>query len=120
MQLGLTTEVHNIKVTDGDTVVVDVIKEISVRLLPEEGSFDAPEVSRPKTEEEKVRGLAAKNYLEDKIAAAIANGDEIIVHIPFGGRGKVKDISTLGRVLGKVYINGKNIIDEEMLEKYRK
>lgn len=120
MQLGITTEVHDMQVTDGDTVVVNVIKEIAIRLLPEDGKFDAPEISHPKTEEEKVRGLAAKKYLEDKIAAAIANGDEIVVYIPFGGRGKVKDISTLGRVLGKVYINGKNIIDEEMLEKHRK
>lgn len=118
MNLGLTTEVHDIEVIDGDTVRVKVIKEFDIRLLPEEGSYDAPEISKPKTKEEKDRGLAAKQYLIDKIKSA--GTESVIVYIPFEGRGKFKDITTLGRVLGKVYINGKNIIDEVMLDKYRK
>lgn len=118
MNLGLTTEVYDIEVIDGDTVRVKVIKEFDIRLLPEHGSYDAPEISRPKTGEEKVRGLEVKKYLQEKIDSA--GKEKIVVHIPFEGRGKFKDITTLGRVLGKVYINGENIIDKLMLEKYRK
>jgi endonuclease YncB( thermonuclease family) len=120
MQLGLTTEVHEITVTDGDTVKVKIIKEIDIRLLPDEGSYDAPEISHPKTKEEKERGLAAKEYLAKRIAAAVSENAQVVVYIPFEGRGKFKDITTLGRVLGKVYINGENILDEKMLTEYRK
>lgn len=118
MNLGLTTEIHEIEVIDADTVRVRVIKEIDIRLMPDEGRYDAPEIFHHKSPEEKQRGLEAKEYLEDKIKKA--EKENIVVYIPFGGRGKVKDISTLGRVLGKVYINDENIIDKTMLEKYRK
>ncbi len=117
-ELGLSTKVHSINNIDGDTVRVTVLVEFDVRLLPETGRYDAPEISHPKNAEEKRRGLEVEEYLRKKLTEA--DIDDITVFIPFRGRGKIGDNMTLNRPKGKIYIKGENVIDEKMIRDYSK
>ena len=95
--------VEVLRVVDGDTVDVridlgfDVWHKCRVRLV----GINAPE-SRPRDKEEKKRGLAAQEWLIDRIA------DES-VELHSQGKGKY------GRVLGELYIDETNI-NQEMIE----
>ena len=92
-----------VKIVDGDTVDVridlgfDVWHKCRVRLV----GINAPE-SRTRDKEEKERGLAAKEWLIDRLA------DES-VELHSQGKGKY------GRVLGELYIDETNI-NQEMIE----
>ena len=98
-------QAHVGRVVDGDTVDVmidlgfDIWTKQRVRLL----GIDAPE-SRTRDLEEKERGLAATDWLTDRI------GDEVLTLVTeYDSRGK------FGRVLGTFYLDGVNI-NEEMIE----
>lgn len=94
-----------IRVIDGDTIVAEVdlgfntFKKVKVRL---EG-IDAPEV-RTRDLEEKQRGIASKEYLEDVFATS---KDFTLVS---------KKVDKYGRCLGTIHVGEINI-NEEMLEK---
>jgi micrococcal nuclease len=93
-----------IRVIDGDTIIAEVdlgfniYTKVSVRL---EG-IDAPEV-RTRDLEEKKRGLASKEYLED-----IFSLDKSFIL-------DSKKIDKYGRCLGTIYLGDTNI-NEEMIE----
>lgn len=90
--LGWTTHCRIVSVIDGDTLDVEVKRTIRVRLL----ACYSPE-SRTKDLAEKSRGLAAKEHME---SAAV--GCDALLHVP-GGK-DTKDLTTLGRVLGHVWL----------------
>ncbi len=81
-----------IRIIDGDTIVVRSQIEYQVRLL----DCWSPE-SRTKDLEEKRRGLIAKARM-----AELASDKSCRVFLPSSGR--VEDMVTMGRVLGRVWI----------------
>jgi len=89
------------RVVDGDTVkaVVDlgfnIFKNTTIRLY----GIDAPE-TRTKNEEEKVKGLEAKEYLR-VIFDAITEEDTLIL--------QSEKLDGFGRSLGVIYYNDVNI-----------
>ena len=88
-----------LRVVDGDTVDVridlgfDVWHKCRVRLM----GINAPE-SRTRDKEEKVRGLAAKEWLSKEFYDAVDP-----IELQSHGKGK------FGRILGEFFINGINI-----------
>lgn len=90
--LGWTTNCRIVSAIDGDTIDVEVKRTIRVRLL----DCWSPE-SRTTNADEKRRGIAAKEHME---AAAV--GCDAVLHVP-GGK-DTKDLTTLGRVLGHVWL----------------
>lgn len=79
-------------VYDGDTITVSVKKTFKVRML----DCWAPEV-RTKDKEEKLRGIASKEYLN----SLIKKGDRVVVEIPMTEN--IADSFTFGRILAHVW-----------------
>jgi endonuclease YncB( thermonuclease family) len=102
---GWTTPCTVVDVYDGDTVVVDVTRRLRVRLT----GLWCDEI-RGGTAETKAAGQAAKAALEDFLADAKA----VVLHVPFEDD-DFKDRLTMGRVLGKLFADGKDI-SVEMVE----
>lgn len=99
---GMTLPCKVINVVDGDTLDVQVVQLVRVRLL----ECWAPE-SRTLNLKEKQRGLASKRNLH-----AMANAKSATVWIPIGGA--FRDSLTLDRVLGHVWIEGQAASLSEM------
>lgn len=91
---GWSTPCRIVSTIDGDTIDVEVKRTIRVRLL----DAWAPE-SRTTNADEKKRGLASKEHLR-----AMAEGCDATLFVPAGPDGDVKDLTTLGRVLGQVWL----------------
>lgn len=94
--LGVTLKCRIAEVYDGDTVTVEWTHSARVRLL----DCWAPEI-RTKDFAEKERGLAAKKFLQQ-----IAEGKPAILHVPSGEANKFGDLTSMGRVLGDVWVVG--------------
>ena len=100
---GWTTEGVVTRVVDGDTLDITVTRTLRVRLLdcwaPE--SKSDPRVAEDQREREKAAGIASKNNL-----IKLASGASVRLHIPTDGSGVVARVSTMGRVLGTVWVAG--------------
>ena len=103
-----------VRVVDGDTVDVDIdlgfgvwMRNQRIRMY----GIDTPE-SRTRDLDEKARGKLAAQYIIDHVD----NGDEVVIKTEKDGKGK------FGRILGKIFIDGKNInqsmIDEHLAVEY--
>ena len=101
------------RVLDGDTI--DVIIDLGFDLYKKErvrvAGVDTPE-KRTKDEEEKALGYDATHWLEEKLAAAIAGEEDLIIRTELvGGVGKY------GRLLGWLYIGDAEVsLNEQMIE----
>lgn len=98
---GYTTMALCNRVIDGDTIEVSVIKTIRVRLLDcwaPEIHLD-PRVPEDKRVEKKQRGFESKSNLE-----ALVDGKEVIIEVPTSADGIASEATTMGRVLGHVYL----------------
>lgn len=96
---GWTTTAEVTSVYDGDTVTVKVTKEFHVRLI----DCWAAEV-RTKDDGEKQRGIAARDYLRGLI-----DGRGVILEIPTRHNGDVGKSISMSRVLGRIYLDGKDV-----------
>jgi endonuclease YncB( thermonuclease family) len=94
--LGITARAHVVRVIDGDTLELMLTIPMVVRLL----DCWAPE-SRTLDLAEKKLGLAAKQHLSELTLDGLGT-----VHIPTGTAHSVQDVMTLGRVLGRVWMDG--------------
>lgn len=94
--LGVAEHVRIVNVIDGDTIEVEVVRRARVRLL----DCWAPE-SRTTDLAEKKLGLAAKERL-----AELAAGKTATLFVPTGAAALVGDVTTLGRFLGHVWLDG--------------
>jgi endonuclease YncB( thermonuclease family) len=94
--LGIALRCQVVDVVDGDTIEVEVTQRVRVRLV----DCWAPE-SRTKDLAEKRRGLAAKARLE-----TLAKGRPATLFVPTGDARTLGDVTTLGRLVGKVWIDG--------------
>ena len=108
--LGLTKPIKIYEVIDGDTVKGKIEIDVTIRL----DGYDAPEIRQPKTPEEKQRGVAAKQFLK-----SIISGDAVL-HVPFTEQQRFVDITTLGRVIGRVFVDGKDISELMVKEGHTK
>jgi endonuclease YncB( thermonuclease family) len=89
---GLTIDGEIVRVIDGDTLILRSSMEYRIRLL----DCWAPE-TRTRDAEEKPRGLASKNRMEELAPA----GETVRVFIPVGHT--AGDSLTFSRVLGRVW-----------------
>ncbi len=100
------------RVIDGDTVdvVIDLGFEIFINERVRLAGIDAPE-TRTRDWIEKQKGIATKNWLQDRLNDAYESDTPIILRTTkYNPRGK------FGRCIGTLYIEGTNI-NEEMLYK---
>ena len=105
------TEIN--RVLDGDTIDVtidlgfDLYKKERVRIA----GVDTPE-KRTRNLEEKALGIAATNWLKEKLDGAIDGNDELSIRTELvGGVGKY------GRLLGWLYIGDGNVsLNEQMID----
>ena len=98
---GFTTDARIVRIIDGDTVDIEVVRKVRVRL---EDCW-CPE-TRTRDREEKVRGYAAKRHLRDFIWE---HGADLVVFIAASDDNELKDIFTFGRVVGRVFVDGVDI-----------
>jgi endonuclease YncB( thermonuclease family) len=89
--LGFTTKAVLKRIKDGDTFVVEIRRELTIRLL----DCWAPEVHG----DEKPLGIAARDYL----ASLVAPGDELVIRIRGNEEGDLAELMTLGRVLADAW-----------------
>jgi len=113
---GWTTEVEIKRVYDGDTLIVDVRRILTVRLK----DCWCSEI-RTRNKDEKKKGIAARNHLRE-ILSENKNQDtgklkyaKAVLHIPADEDSEIKDVFTFGRVLGHIFIDGKDV-SEIMIE----
>ena len=113
---GWTTDIEIKKVYDGDTVVVEIKRELTVRLM----DCWCSEI-RTRNKKEKTKGIAARNHLrkilfeKKEIDTGKLAYTKATLHIPADDENQLKDIFTFGRVLGYIFVGGKNI-SEVMVE----
>ena len=116
---GWTTRGIISRVIDGDTVEVTIKRTIRVRL---QGCW-APETrldpSLPSIDREaaKLRGIASADHLR-----RIADGRECTLHIPtHPADGETQDIGdslSMGRAVGRVWINGTDLAELQVRSKF--
>lgn len=106
-----TTPAKVIRVIDGDTLEMELRHTIRVRLLdcwaPE--SKSDPRLPESDRSAAKARGLAARQHLRD-----LCEGREVILHVPTDGSGDLSRIWTLGRVLGRVWVDGVEVSERQV------
>lgn len=94
--LGHTVACRVAAVIDGDTIEVEVVRRVRVRLL----SCWAPE-TRTLDEREKEQGLEAKAAL-----SALALGRDATLFVPTADAPRLGDVWSFDRVLGHVWLDG--------------
>lgn len=91
------------KIIDGDTVDIEVKRVIRVRLLDcwaPESKIDS-RISPEKQQAEKAAGLKAKQDL-----ATLALNKPVILSVPTDPSGDLMKSTSMGRVLGRVWLSG--------------
>lgn len=91
------------KIIDGDTVDIEVKRVIRVRLLDcwaPESKIDS-RISPEKQQAEKTAGLKAKQNL-----ATLALNKPVILSVPIDPSGDLMKSTSMGRVLGRVWLSG--------------
>lgn len=96
--LGISARCFCTNVIDGDTLDIELRIPLRIRLL----DCWAPE-SRTKNLDEKKDGIASKESLR-----RLAQGKHGHVFVPTMNALSVGDVLTLGRVLGRVWIDGRD------------
>lgn len=97
--LGVTIPARVLSVHDGDTLKVECRVVMDVRLL----DCWAPEI----TGATKESGIKSKLNLQ-----RMAEGKSAVLHVPWNG--EIGKMTSLGRVLGKVIVNGKDMSAEQV------
>ena len=138
--LGLTTIVKVDKITDGDTINVILERILKIRILNDKVYFDAPETFRPKNEEEREAGKRATQKLFELLTKEVEEQQtyyvpvdvgigetlyrkvvrtikirvfrEIVLHIPQTSKGRMSDVTQLGRFGGMIFADGVEVSQE--------
>jgi len=106
--LGWTTPIKVKRIIDGDTIVAEIRKEITVRITDEDGTFNTPE-TRGASAQEEFEGEQAKKALYNIIDFA----DEVVIFIPTDSDGQIKDAFSIGaRVVGYIFADGKDVTEK--------
>jgi endonuclease YncB( thermonuclease family) len=106
-QLGWTTPIKVKRVIDGDTIVAEITKEITIRITDEDGTFNTPEI-RNATDAEEYFGELAKTTLIN----ILDKSKEVVMFVPTDIDGQLKDIFSIGaRVVGYVFADEVDITE---------
>jgi endonuclease YncB( thermonuclease family) len=98
--VGLTTVGRVVSVQDGDTLKVEIKFVADIRLL----DCWAPEIKG----DERQKGFSSRDHLKK-----LAEGKNAVVHIPLTHE-NIGRATSMGRILGKVYINGDDLSYEQI------
>ena len=98
--IGWTTSSKIKRCIDGDTTIVAIEKILNIRLI----DCWTPE-TRTKDLKEKKRGLFCKKKLQQ----FLNNKQNVITYIPADQEGQIKDVFSLSRVLGRIFVNEQDI-----------
>lgn len=101
--LGWTTDCKLVRVIDGDTIVVTIERELTVRMLSSKGRYNTPEMSTGEL------GAKYKQILIRFLESAPM--DSLVLYIPASEDDQIKDVFTFGRVLGHVFSDSVNVGD---------
>lgn len=93
---GITTAARVVNVVDGDTIDVEIVRRVRVRLC----DCWAPE-SRTRNLEEKAAGLASTDYMRRVCPV----GMPVTLFIPAAAGGVLEKAFSMGRVLGYLWVN---------------
>lgn len=104
---GINTRCTVVDVYDGDTVTVEIKYTVKVRLL----DCWAPEVRG----EQKEKGLKSRDRLRELIL-----NKKGILSVPAKNANSMDDLFTFGRVLGYLWVDGKNVSNLMVKEGYAK
>ena len=103
---GWTTKARVVYVLDGDTVEVEVVRKLRIRVL----DCWAPE-TRTRDLDEKARGIVSKENLQRLQPA----GSPVTVAIPSSVDGDVQDVLTMGRFLAHMWnADGVNVAEAQV------
>lgn len=91
---GLSTEVNYVRTVDGDTIEFEIVRTFKIRLR----GINVYEGDTEKGEE-------ATEYVDGKLCDA----EDIIVFIPSNDPVKFLDINSFERIVGDVYVDGRNL-----------
>jgi hypothetical protein len=124
--LGWTTSVKVVRVIDGDTVEVSVTKTFMVRLQDDDDEFNAPEIRRPASDEERKCGQECKRYLYNLLFDTTSGlgmfddypKDNVVLHIDTKESGKMASLFTFTRIKGHLFVDGKDVTED--LNKFMK
>ncbi|MEM6799289.1 MAG: thermonuclease family protein [Planctomycetota bacterium] len=103
---GITLPVRIVEVVDGDTITVEFTTRARVRL---EDCW-APE-TRTRDAGEKVRGFESAEHLR---GISLGRRGLLSVSISDQGRGLLGDVFSFGRLVGRVYVGGKDLAAEQI------
>lgn len=92
--LGLTTKAKVVRVLDGDTLEVEIVTRVRVRLL---------DCWAPELREE--GGTESKEHL----SSLAKKGSTVVLHVPTSGTRRLDDVLTFGRLLGRIYAKGEDV-----------
>ena len=96
LEPGLMIPVNFLRAVDGDTVEVEIRRKFNVRLR----DIDIIEKRDP-------GGKEATEYVQTVMEFA----KDIMIFIPTNSPEKLMDITSFERIVGDIYINGKNLKD---------
>lgn len=102
--MGFTVPARVVEVYDGDTLTAEVKFVMRVRLL----DCWAPEIKGP----DRLKGFAARDNLKK-----LAEGKTGVLHIPLTSE-NIGDATSMGRILGKMIINGDDLSYEQVKAKH--
>ena len=103
---GWTTKARVVYVLDGDTVEVEVVRKLRIRIL----DCWAPE-TRTTDLDEKEKGIVSKEHLQKLLPA----GSPVTVAIPSSVDGEIQDVLTMGRFLAHIWnTDGINVAEEQV------
>ena len=104
---GINTRCKVVDVYDGDTLTVEIKYTVKVRLL----DCWAPEVRGENKEE----GFKSRDHLRK-----IVLNKEAILSVPSEKANSLDDLFTFGRVLGYIWVDGKNVSKTMVEDGYAK
>jgi endonuclease YncB( thermonuclease family) len=96
MKPGLTTKVDYVRTVDGDTIEVEIRRSFHVRLK----DIDVYERYTD-------MGKEATAYVH----SILSDAGEILLFIPSNDPEKLMDINSFSRLVGEIYVDGKNLND---------
>lgn len=114
---GIVTDAKVINVVDGDTIDLKIEKIIRVRLRD---CWCAE--TRTRDLEEKQKGLAAKDHMEDLLGKRFVYfgrkrfDKDVVLFIPADEDGEIKDVFTFNRVLGHVFVDGEDVSERMVMD----
>ena len=104
-----------LRIVDGDTLdaEIDIGFDVFVKKRIRLFGIDTWE-SRTRDLEEKKKGLAAKSHL----IGLLEDSNDVVLFIPADSEGDIKDVFTLNRVLGYIFIDEDNVSSRMVADGY--